>query len=103
MILISKTYSVWTPEDLEHGESSESGYDFEDVEYSFRELVELMRRFEQPSQMPCDGNTRTWLTYFDEDMFSGDNTEYSLHYSRKNPPKNAKYWKLAMKVAGFIK
>lgn len=104
MILISKTYEIVTHESAQDGESAENGFEFENVEYSFRELVEEMRNYSEPSQMPNDGNTHVWLTSeAEQDYQTGDYTSYSLHYSRENKPRHAKYWKWAMHAAGFIK
>lgn len=104
MILISKTYEVITEESAEQGEAEERGFEFEDVEYSFRELVELMRECGEASSKPSSGSIYEWLTcYGDMDMHDGSYTNYSLHYSRNNPDKNSKYWRLAMIAAGFAK
>ena len=40
--LVSKTYSQTTPESAEDGDFSDSGFVWEDVPYTFRELVELL-------------------------------------------------------------
>ena len=39
------------------------------------------------------------------DAFSrtGADTVESLHYARENPTRNLKYWRAAMKAAGFVK
>lgn len=39
--LVSKTYSQVTPESAEFGEFSDSGYVWQNIPYTFRELVEL--------------------------------------------------------------
>ena len=103
-ILISKTYSVITPESAEDGDIAESGYEFEDVEYTFSELVRELRDFSELSSSNSDGNIRDWVSTSSEDIVdyrTGEVTEYSLHYSRKNPACNAKYWAKALRAAGF--
>ena len=40
--LVSKTFSQVTPESAEFGDFSDSGFVWQDVPYTFRELVELL-------------------------------------------------------------
>ena len=105
MILINKTFSEVTPESAEDGEMSDSGFVFEDVAYGFRELVQMMRDYPQPSSMPARGNTHEWLSndYSIEDYRTGTERQESIHYSRANPAHNARYWRLAMVAAGMLK
>lgn len=104
MILVSKTYEVITQESAQDGDADECGFVYEDCEMSFKELVDTMREYSEPSCSPCKGDIYTWLTQHGEmDYETGDHENFSLHYSRKNASKNAKYWKLAMIAAGFVK
>lgn len=41
--LVSETYALCTPESAEYGDYEEQGYEFEDVEYDFRELYEYIK------------------------------------------------------------
>jgi hypothetical protein len=70
----------------------------------FRELVALMRQqYSQPSCSPASGATSEWLSDWpDQDYRTGDWTERSMHYAPTNPPRSARYWKLAMRAAGII-
>jgi hypothetical protein len=74
---------------------------------SFRELVELMREYSQPWRacVPAVGATYEWLSQPDmeQDMFTGEYTERTLHYSHDNAPRWAKYWRLAMVKAGIVR
>ena len=105
MILISKTYSEMTPESAEDGEYSYSGFVWEDCEYSFRELVELLRECSEASCWPATGSVNEW--YCNEwgttDYSTGEQRQECVHYSHKNPSKNAKYWRWAAKAAGLVK
>jgi hypothetical protein len=104
MIIISQTYAEITPESVDDGDFSETGFVFEDTGYTFRELVDLMREHREPSQWPNDGQTTVWLSSgFDMTGYrTCTGRETSIHYSRSNPPRNHKYWRRAMLAAGII-
>ena len=91
---LSKTFEVVTPESAEQGEYEESGFDFEAQEYTFKELIDLMRS-EGFSQ---DGCTE-WLTTCDpdRDYTTGSKTYYGLHFDRTNKPRQRKYWEKAIR------
>jgi len=104
MILIHKTYEVYTQESIEAGESDDAGFVFENESLTFRELVSAMQEHQNPSCYPARGEAREWLSsYPEEDFRTGDTRTESIHYSMDNPERNKKYWKKAMKVAGIIK
>jgi len=105
MILITKTYIECTPESAEDGEYSDNGLIFEDVGYTFRELVREMKSHRQASNSSASGGIFEWYSSgFDTvDYVTGTDRETCIHYSRKNPERKAKYWKLAAKYAGIIK
>ena len=71
----------------------------------FRELVELMGEYSRPSCSHAVGATYEWLSQPDmeQDMFTGEYTERTLHYSHDNAPRMAKYWRLAMVKAGIVR
>ena len=103
MILISKTYTIVTEESAQGGESSDSGFVFENGEYTFKELVSMFEdEFTNCSCVPASGNINEWFTSDSEmDMFSGEYEHESIHYSRDNLPRSEKYWKKAMLFAGI--
>ena len=71
---------------------------------TFRELVHYMREYSHVSCWPASGATYEWLSK-DEHVhpYIGERSVESLHYTRENPPKNAKYWRWAMRAAGHVK
>lgn len=104
-ILINKTFSRTTPESAEEGEFSETGFEWENAEVTFHELVELMESHYNPSCYPADGGIYEWYsTNFEViDYQEMIEEETSIHYSSDNPPRKAKYWKLAAQCAGIVK
>lgn len=103
-ILINKTYELITQESSKNGSVAESGFEFEDQPFTFRELVNEMRNYSEASQSPINNVEWTWLTSEpDHDYKSGDEMRYSLHYSRDNKPRSLKYWEKAMRKVGLLK
>ena len=101
MLLISKTFQIITEESAKNGEASENGFEFQDGEYSFRELVKELKEY---NELSCshDHDRNTWVTqYGDMDLHSGDYTNYSLHFSRNNPARKEKYWIKALRLANL--
>jgi hypothetical protein len=71
---------------------------------SFRELVDLMRRFSYVSCSPAIGATYEWLlTEPEPDYITGDYITESLHFDRANEARKAKYWRKAMQLAGLAR
>ncbi len=71
---------------------------------SFRELVDLMRRFSYASCSPAIGATYEWLSTEPElDYITGDYITESLHFDRSNEARKAKYWRKAMQLSGLCK
>ena len=104
MIRISRTFDIVTPESADDGESAESGFLAESESVTFKELVSLMREHPVASCHPPSGETCEWLsTYPSQDYRDCSETTESLHYSRENPPRMAKYWRKAMRAAGLIR
>jgi len=103
MILLTKCYNTLTPESSEVGEFDESAVMWEDVGYTFRELCDMIRLdgFTQCSCSPARGDPYEWLeTGFSiTDYRTCTETNYTLHYSGKNPAKNDKYWERAVKLS----
>ena len=104
-ILINRTYAETTPESAEIGDYSDSGFIEQDQKVTFKELVELMRDYPNPSASPHDGSTDVWFStyWFVTDYRTNTDREESLHYSHNNTPNCAKYWKAACKAAKLIK
>lgn len=103
MIFISKTYEIVTHESAEYGESADAGFVYEDVEFTFRELVRELQDYAFLSCSHGNGNTSEWVsTEPYKDPYSGEYETFSLHYSHQNNGKNAKYWRKALECAGFI-
>ena len=101
MILISRTYETWTPEDIEAGDTDARGFEFIDEPVTFRELVDMIGRegFFYPSCSPATGSTFEWLeTEPETDFKTGEQTSFALHYSSKNKPAAAKYWRAAFQA-----
>lgn len=93
--LVSETYDY--PDD----EPSDADIRIDAV--TFRELVRLMRDYSEPSCYPAQGNEWEWISRTDTDYRTGSDIVESIHYSRENPTRNLKYWRAAMKAAGFVK
>jgi len=73
-------------------------------EVSFRELVQLMSKFQHASCSPAIGATYEWLSTEPElDYITGDYITESLHFDRANEARKAKYWRKAMQLAGLAR
>lgn len=104
MILVSKTFEIATEESAQDGEAAERGFVFEDCPFTFREPVREMEGFPECSCSPASGDTGEWLTsYAEQDFRTGAWESESIHFSRSNPARVAKYWHKAMKAAGILK
>lgn len=101
MILINKTMETITEESAEHEEAVEQWLEYENAEFTIRELVEKLRYMEA-SQYPITDPASVWFTSYGEmDYITGEHENYSLHYSRDNKPSSLKHWIAAIKAAGF--
>ena len=103
MILIDKTYEVVTEESAEDGEVADAGFSAEKEPVSFRELVDMLKsEFIHASQSPVSRSTHVWFTSESEqDYMTGEYRSESIHFSRENPSRKAKYWVKAMQCAGL--
>ena len=99
-ILVDRTYSEITPESAEDGDFSDTGLISQDEEYSFSELVKLMKGHPQASSSPHE-SINTWYStgYYTSDYRTCTEREECIHFSEKNTPNAAKYWKLARIIA----
>ena len=98
---IKATYNI--PEDEDYIDDSPIDEDVIEDVVTFAELVNLMKSYSETSCYPASGSVNEWLTFSTSSYIDGSMTEYSLHYDRNNAAHNAKYWKRAMKAAGFVK
>lgn len=82
-MLFNVTYEVITPESAEDGDYEESGFQMENV--TLREAWEFLRwESGNCEASSSDIATARWLTMYGEmDPFSGDTTNYSLHFPEK--------------------
>jgi hypothetical protein len=105
MILINRCFSETTPESAAECENSDSGFIAEDVAYGFRELVELLKSHPEASCSPATGETFEWYStgHYTECYRTATEREESVHYSRNNPARNAKYWRWAAIAAGIVR
>lgn len=102
MILINKTMEIITEESAEHGEAAEQWMEYENAEFTVRELIRELKGLE-PSQYPITNPENVWFKSYGEiDYITGEYENYSLHYSRDNKPSSIKYWIAAIKAAGFM-
>ena len=99
-IIISKTYEVIDCGNEECCEPDERGFVFEDVPYTFRELVEELENdgYNELSQsfgVPC------WVSVTYDDMSNFSTVTESLHSGRD--ARSQRYWEKALRAAGLIK
>lgn len=97
-ILISRTYSETTPESAEDGDFSDTGFVYQDQEFTFRELVDELRECCHSSSGGAWFSTQFEVT----DYSDGTEREESVHFSRNNPDRLAKYWQKAARAAGLV-
>jgi hypothetical protein len=93
MIILSKTFSETTPESAEHGDFSNSGFEWQDVEYTFKELIDELKNnnyciHQLDRTISNDFETVCYRTMTER--------QFSLHYSRDNNERSVKYWKKAL-------
>ncbi|WP_323016419.1 hypothetical protein [Castellaniella sp.] len=96
-ILISKTYEILDEESLEAGETNDRGFEFEDKEFDFKELVRELENYPNPS---CYPGVPHWVSSNDDpDLATGDTVIYSLHPGRD--ARSQRYWAKACRAAGI--
>lgn len=101
MIKLSQTFEIVTEESAENGEAAESGFDFENEDYTFKETIERINNggFNNPSD--SSGVPRWLSTEAEQDMHTGEYVTKSLHPGRD--AHSQKYWAKACKAAGLVK
>lgn len=93
MIILSKTYSETTPESAEQCEFSDAGFEWQDVEYTFKELIDELKN----NNYYIRQLDMTISTDFEIECYATmTEKSYSLHYSRDNNERSFKYWKKAL-------
>ena len=104
-LLISRTYSEVTPESAEDGDFSDTGFVYEDTEFTFRELVRELRDCSELSASHPGDCANVWASTGFETVnyYTGTEREESVHFSRENDHRLVKYWHKAFKAAGLIK
>jgi len=75
----------------------------ENREVSFRELCDLAELHSECSSAPSQGDTHDWLIGREENYINGGFEEHTMHFSRDNNPRHAKYWQKALCTTGFAK
>lgn len=101
MLLIDRTFETIDDESAEHGEAKDQGFSAINEPVTFRELIDLIRSHCHASQSPANPSPLVWFTNESEqDYTTGEWTSESIHYSRDNPARKAKYWIKAMRAAG---
>jgi hypothetical protein len=99
-IKISVTYEEWSQEAIEAGETDERGFEFEDVDYGFRELVDYIDR-EGFTQSNCYPGTPDWLSTEGELHTDGSHTIKAIHPGKD--ARSQRYWAKACMAAGLVK
>lgn len=101
MIKLSQTYEIVTEESAELGEAEDSGFDWQDVDYTFKELIDLIKRegFYYPSD--SHGVPRWLSTDPVQNCSDGSYETKSIHPGRDK--QSQKYWVKACKAAGIVK
>ncbi|KWE37404.1 hypothetical protein [Burkholderia territorii] len=97
-----QTYAVVTDESAENGEAEETGFDWQDMPYTFKQLVHTLE-FEYAGAEPSDypSSNPRWITsYGERDMHDGSFRNISLHPAND---RARRWWPQALKAAGITK
>lgn len=94
MILLSKTFSEVTPESAENGETSDSGFVWENSPHTFRELIYLLREHATSSSTNKQKTVHDWFStdWSIEDYSTVTERQESIHFSHTNTSRAEKYW-----------
>lgn len=101
MMKLAMTYETVTHESAENGDFEDTGFVFEDTEYSAHELAQLITRegFTEPSE--SKGVPR-WLTRCGEtDYRTGTVENRSIHPGRDIQSQKA--WANVLRICGIIR
>ncbi|MFP3637470.1 hypothetical protein [Paraburkholderia sp. SIMBA_054] len=98
-MFINQTFTVVTDESARLGEYSEQGYEWENSEHTFRELVERLKSDYLHADPSDQTSAPGWLTIPGErDMIDGSVREVSLHPSNERAKR---WWPRALAAAGI--
>ena len=101
MIILSQTFTTYTPESIEQGDREDAGFDWQDTPHTFRETVELIQDggFIHPS---CSHGVPGWISTetYTTDYRTGEMEEKSLHPG--SDARSQRYWEKACRAAGII-
>ncbi|MGI0025130.1 MAG: hypothetical protein ACREA4_08305 [Nitrososphaera sp.] len=96
-ILVSCTYQIVTPESAADGDFAETGFEWENREFIFRELVDLLSEcYEWSNSAPYNEATWGCVEPYTSNYETGEERSESYHYSRDNEARMAKYWRKAI-------
>lgn len=102
MIILSQTYTTYTPERVENGDIADAGVDWENSPHTFRETVELIQDdgFAYPN---CNHGVPRWLSTetYTTDYRTGESEQKSLHPG--SDTRSQRYWEKACRAAGITK
>lgn len=80
---VNKTYEVWTPEDVEIGDTDDRGFVYENETMDFYELIRELREHSELSESPVT-SSRCWATGSYENPYTGVQTNNSIHINTIN-------------------
>ncbi len=108
MISVSKTFETLIPRGEDEYPDEERGFEWENKQLTFRELVRELRDYSEPSCWPLNETAARefapWIrSEGDVDYRTGAETRYSLHLDDDKSPRMRRYWAKALRVAGKIK
>lgn len=96
-----QTFEVVTDESAEQGEAQETGFDWQDMPYTFRELVQTLEREYCGAEPSCSRGVPDWITsYGERDFRSGEFRTISLHPANDRAQR---WWPKALRAAGILK
>jgi hypothetical protein len=86
---VSKTYQCVTPESAEHGDFSDQGYEWQDKDYSLRELLyEIKSQGNEYAQLNNDNYADIYGWNYTSDYKTGEDTTPCLHVSGSSRAMN---------------
>ena len=94
---VSETYQHTTPESAEHGDFHETGFNWQDVEYTLRELVEYIK-YSGYKSFDSD-----WLQTYSEIVCYRTGLEETLCLHVELPTmRHKRYYLKALELAGAL-
>ncbi len=101
MLKLSMTYDVITPESAEHGDTAESGFEFEAYPHTAHDLANLIKYdgFTNPSD---NHGVPRWLSDSGyTDPHTGHTTTKSIHPGRD--AQSQRVWAQVLRICGVVK